>query len=158
MYLQFETKEDFLKWAQENILTPQEVTALLDCSLQAVGQSVRNGKLSALKKHERTTLFLREDVQRRASELQTLRRKYRPYDPQSFTGGMIGDKPLTAGMLIRVKELGARDLQLTQHFGENLYEARLLEDPYSPYVIRVWMTDTPPFEYEFRLDDTDPNQ
>ncbi|GMA49303.1 hypothetical protein GCM10025857_06600 [Alicyclobacillus contaminans] len=80
MYLQFNSKADFVKWAQENILTPQEVTEILHCSPQAIRQSVQNGKLQPLKKHERTTLFLREDVERRGEELQELREKYRPYD------------------------------------------------------------------------------
>ncbi|GLG01575.1 hypothetical protein Alches_16150 [Alicyclobacillus hesperidum subsp. aegles] len=80
MYLQFETKADFVRWAQENILTPQEVTEILECSLQAVRQSVQHGKLQPLKKHERITLFLREDVEARSEELKDLRAKYRPYE------------------------------------------------------------------------------
>ncbi len=80
VYLQFETKADFVRWAQENILTPQEVARMLDCSLQALGQSVRNGKLKTLKKQERVTLFLREDVEARGAELKDLRAKYRPYE------------------------------------------------------------------------------
>ncbi|WP_369699953.1 helix-turn-helix domain-containing protein [Alicyclobacillus sendaiensis] len=80
MYLQFETKADFIRWAQENILTPQEVAQMLGCSLQAVGQSVRNGKLKVLKKQERITLFLREDVTARAEKLNELRVKYRSHE------------------------------------------------------------------------------
>lgn len=80
MYLQFGTKQDFINWAKANILTPQEVTAILGISIQAVGQSVRNRKLPTLKKHERITLFLREDIEARKEKLVDLREKYRPYD------------------------------------------------------------------------------
>ena len=80
MYLQFETKEGFLKWAVENILTTTEVEELLGASKQAVRQSVKNGKLSPLKEVGRVNLYLKEDVLHRKKELNSLLKKYRPYD------------------------------------------------------------------------------
>ncbi|WP_018130206.1 MerR family transcriptional regulator [Effusibacillus pohliae] len=80
MFLQFETKEDFVRWAQENLLSPHEVANLLGVSLQAVHQSVKNGKLTPLKKEPRFSLFLKEDILNRKKELEMLRSKYRPFE------------------------------------------------------------------------------
>jgi predicted DNA-binding protein YlxM (UPF0122 family) len=80
MYLQFETKEEFIKWVQENLLSPHEVAEHLGISLQAVNRSVRTGKLNPIKQESRFSLFLREDVLKRQEELKDLRAKYRPWE------------------------------------------------------------------------------
>ncbi|UOF90742.1 DNA-binding protein [Fodinisporobacter ferrooxydans] len=80
MYLQFETKDEFIRWIQENLLSPHEVSEYLGVTPQAVNQSVKNGKLVPIKQEPRFSLFLKEDVENRKEELQTLRTKYRPWE------------------------------------------------------------------------------
>lgn len=71
---------DKRKWAYDNILTTPEAIELLGISRSRLSHLIRNGKITPLKKLGCTSLFLREDLEKKLEELIVLRKKYSPKD------------------------------------------------------------------------------
>ncbi|KOS61732.1 helix-turn-helix domain-containing protein [Lysinibacillus agricola] len=76
----FNSKEDFIKLVQTEILTSSEVLEELQISRQSLNSLVKRGKLVPIKELPRDRMFLREDVEARKEAAKELHAKYRPYD------------------------------------------------------------------------------
>ncbi|MFY0518521.1 helix-turn-helix transcriptional regulator [Lysinibacillus sp. UGB7] len=76
----FNTKDDFIKLVQSEILTTSEVLDELQISRQALNSLVKRGKLVPVKELSRDKLYLREDIESRKEAAKELHTKYRPYD------------------------------------------------------------------------------
>ncbi|MCC0758689.1 MULTISPECIES: helix-turn-helix domain-containing protein [Bacillus] len=71
---------DKRKWVHDNVLTTPEAIELLGISRARLSHMIRNGKIVPLKKLGCTSLFLREDLEKKLEELISLRKVYRPYE------------------------------------------------------------------------------
>ncbi|PGT92220.1 DNA-binding protein [Bacillus cereus] len=71
---------DKRQWARENILTTPEAIEFLGISRARLSHLIKNGKIVPLKKLGCTSLFLREDLEKKLEELIALRKIYRPYE------------------------------------------------------------------------------
>lgn len=69
---------DKRKWAYENILTTPEAIEYLGISRSRLSNMIKNGKIVPLKKQGCTSLFLREDLEKKLEELIILRAKFQP--------------------------------------------------------------------------------
>lgn len=76
----FNSKEEFIKLVQTEILTSSEVLEELQISRQSLNSLVKRGKLIPIKELPRDRMFLREDVDARKEAAKELNAKYRPYD------------------------------------------------------------------------------
>jgi len=76
----FNTKDEFIKLVQSEILTTSEVLEKLEISRQALNSLVKRGKLVPVKELSRDKLYLREDIESRKEAAKELHTKYRPYD------------------------------------------------------------------------------
>jgi len=76
----FNSKEEFIKLVQTEILTSSEVLEELQISRQSLNSFVKRGKLTPIKELPRDRMFLREDVEARKEAAKELNAKYRPYD------------------------------------------------------------------------------
>ncbi|MFJ6030588.1 helix-turn-helix domain-containing protein [Bacillus toyonensis] len=71
---------DKRKWVYENVYTTPEAIELLGISRARLSNMIRNGKITPIKKLGCTSLFLREDLEKKLEELVALRKVYRPYE------------------------------------------------------------------------------
>ena len=71
---------DKRKWAYDNILTTPEAIELLGISRSRLSHLIRNGKITPLKKLGCTSLFLREDLEKKLEEINRVAEKYSPKD------------------------------------------------------------------------------
>lgn len=69
---------DKRKWAYENILTTPGAIELLGISRSRLSHLIKKGKIVPLKKQGCTSLFLREDLEKKLEELIILRAKFQP--------------------------------------------------------------------------------
>ncbi|GAB6415609.1 helix-turn-helix domain-containing protein [Bacillus cereus] len=69
---------DKRKWAYDNILTTPEALELLGISRSRLSHLIKKGKIIPLKKQGCTSLFLREDLEKKLEELKILRAKFQP--------------------------------------------------------------------------------
>ncbi|HHB2166876.1 TPA: helix-turn-helix domain-containing protein [Bacillus cereus] len=69
---------DKRQWAKENILTTPEAIELLGISRSRLSHLIKKGKIVPLKKQGCTSLFLREDLEKKLEELIILRAKFQP--------------------------------------------------------------------------------
>lgn len=69
---------DKRQWVRDNVLTTPEAIELLGISRSRLSHLIRNGKIVPLKKLGCTSLFLREDLEKKLEELIILRKKYQP--------------------------------------------------------------------------------
>lgn len=69
---------DKRQWAYENILTTPEAIELLGISRSRLSHLIKKGKIVPLKKQGCTSLFLREDLEKKLEELIILRAKFQP--------------------------------------------------------------------------------
>jgi predicted XRE-type DNA-binding protein len=69
---------DKRQWVKFNVLTTPEAIELLGISRARLSNMIRNGKIVPLKKLGCTSLFLREDLEKKLEELIVLRKKYQP--------------------------------------------------------------------------------
>lgn len=69
---------DKREWARTNILTTPEAIEILGVSRSRLSHLIRNGKITPIKKLGCTSLFLREDLEKKLEELIILRAKYQP--------------------------------------------------------------------------------
>lgn len=58
----FQTKEDLIKFFNEEVINTADVSSLLNCSRQYVSQLVREQKLIPIKSFQRDNIFLKSDV------------------------------------------------------------------------------------------------
>ncbi|MFC9539962.1 helix-turn-helix transcriptional regulator [Lysinibacillus sp. NPDC056959] len=70
------SKEDFIKLVQSEILTSSEVLEELKVSRQSLSSLVKRGKLTPIKELPRVRLFLREDVEARKEIAKEIQAKY----------------------------------------------------------------------------------
>lgn len=78
MEYKFATTEELLDFLKEELLSAAEAAEVLDISKARLGQLVKDGKLIAVK--EQPKMFLKSVVLEKKEELESLRKKYRPYD------------------------------------------------------------------------------
>ncbi|MFJ7982595.1 MarR family transcriptional regulator [Lysinibacillus xylanilyticus] len=79
-YYSNNTKDEFIKLAQSEILTSSEVLDELQISRQALSSLVKREKLIPIKELTRDRLFLKEDVERRKEATKKFYANYPPYD------------------------------------------------------------------------------
>lgn len=60
------TEEDLFAYVRKNLVSTGEVTEILKCSRQNVGDLVKRGKLKPVREEKNNSLFLRSDVLQRA--------------------------------------------------------------------------------------------
>lgn len=80
MNYKVDSKDDFIKLVQNEVLTTSEALEILEISRQALNSLVKRGKLTPIKELTREKLFLREEILKRKKESEKLYTKYRPYD------------------------------------------------------------------------------
>ncbi|MEM5644744.1 helix-turn-helix domain-containing protein [Bacillus cereus] len=73
-------REEIEKLVHQTVLTANETANLLDVTTQRLHVLVKQGRLVPLKVVDRVSLYFREDVEKLAEELGSLRGKYRPYE------------------------------------------------------------------------------
>lgn len=67
---------DKRKWVHDNVMTTPEAIEILGISRARLSHLIRNGKITPIKKLGCTSLFLREDLEKKLEELIVLRKKY----------------------------------------------------------------------------------
>lgn len=72
----FNTKDEFIKLAQSEILTSSEVLDELQISRQALSSLVKREKLVPIKELTRDRLFLKEDIVNRKEAAKKFHAKY----------------------------------------------------------------------------------
>ena len=78
MKYEFETTEELLEFLDKELLSGAEAAELLDISKARLGKLVQDGKLLVVK--EQPKIFLKSIVLDKKKELESLRKKYRPYE------------------------------------------------------------------------------
>ena len=78
MKYEFKTTEELLEFLDKELLSGAEVAELLDISKARLGKLVQDGKLLVVKEHPK--IFLKSIVMDKKEELESLRKKYRPYE------------------------------------------------------------------------------
>ncbi|WP_336636925.1 DNA-binding protein [Lysinibacillus fusiformis] len=78
MEYKFSSIEELLEFLNEELLSAAEATEVLEISKVRLGNLVKDGKLIAAK--EQPKMFLKSMLLEKKDELETLRKKYRPYD------------------------------------------------------------------------------
>ncbi|MCU5578871.1 helix-turn-helix domain-containing protein [Bacillus toyonensis] len=71
---------DKRQWVYDNVLTTPEAIELLGISRARLSNMIKSGKIVPTKKLGCTSLFLREDLEKKLEELIVLRKKYSPND------------------------------------------------------------------------------
>ncbi|MGE7691318.1 DNA-binding protein [Lysinibacillus sp. NPDC097214] len=74
----FRSTEELLEFLNEELLSASEAAELLEISKARLGQLVKNGKLKVAK--EQPKMFLKSILLDKKDELESLRKKFRPYD------------------------------------------------------------------------------
>lgn len=69
---------DKRKWVHDNVMTTPEAIEILGISRSRLSHLIRNGKIVPVKKLGCTSLFLREDLEKKLEELIILRAKFQP--------------------------------------------------------------------------------
>ena len=69
---------DTRQWVRDNVMTTPEAIEILGISRARLSHLIRNGKITPIKKLGCTSLFLREDLEKKLEELIILRKKYQP--------------------------------------------------------------------------------
>ncbi|USL02186.1 helix-turn-helix domain-containing protein [Bacillus anthracis] len=69
---------DIRQWVHDNVMTTPEAIEILGVSRSRLSHLIRNGKITPIKKLGCTSLFLREDLEKKLEELIVLRKKYSP--------------------------------------------------------------------------------
>ncbi|MFJ5792217.1 helix-turn-helix domain-containing protein [Lysinibacillus sp. NPDC093197] len=78
MIYNFETTEELLEFLNTELLSAAEAAEVLEISKARLGQLMKDGKLKAAK--EQPKMFLKSVLLEKKDELESLRKKYRPYD------------------------------------------------------------------------------
>ncbi|MER2028873.1 MAG: DNA-binding protein [Solibacillus sp.] len=78
MNYQFTSTEELLHFLEKELLSAAEAIEILDISKARLGQLVKDGKLIAVKQQPK--MFLKSMILEKKGELESLRKKYRPYD------------------------------------------------------------------------------
>ncbi|MEQ6357755.1 DNA-binding protein [Lysinibacillus sp. M3] len=74
----FGSTEELLEFLNEELLSATEAAELLEISKVRLGQLVKDGKLKTAK--DQPKMFLKSILIEKKDELESLRKKYRPYD------------------------------------------------------------------------------
>ncbi|PEP03811.1 DNA-binding protein [Bacillus toyonensis] len=69
---------DKRQWVHDNVLTTPEALSILGVSRARMSRMIKDGKITPIKKQGCTSLFLREDLEKKLEELIVLRAKYQP--------------------------------------------------------------------------------
>lgn len=67
---------DLRQWVHDNVMTTPEAIEILGVSRSRLSHLIRNGKIVPIKKLGCTSLFLREDLEKKLEELIILRVKF----------------------------------------------------------------------------------
>lgn len=78
MEYNFKNRDELLDFLNEELLSTNEAAEILEISKVRIGHLVKDGKLEVVK--EQPKLFLKSIVLEKKEELESLRKKYRPYD------------------------------------------------------------------------------
>lgn len=78
MKYQFASTEDLLIFLNEELLSASEAADILGVSKVRIGNLVKEGKLDVAK--DQPKVFLKSVILEKKTELEELRKKYRPYD------------------------------------------------------------------------------
>lgn len=78
MIYKFENTEELLEFLNAELLSAAEAAEVLEISKARLGQLMKDGKLRAAK--EQPKMFLKSVLLEKKDELESLRKKYRPYD------------------------------------------------------------------------------
>lgn len=78
MSYKFENTEELLEFLNAELLSAAEAAEVLEISKARLGQLMKDGKLRAAK--EQPKMFLKSVLLEKKDELESLRKKYRPYD------------------------------------------------------------------------------
>ncbi|AXR16971.1 MULTISPECIES: helix-turn-helix domain-containing protein [Bacillus] len=76
----FEDKEQLLSFLHDEVLTTPEEMDVLGINKAGISKMIINGKIVPFKKMERVSLFLREDIEEKKKELESLRSIHRSYN------------------------------------------------------------------------------
>jgi len=76
----FNTRDEFIKLVQSEILTSSEVLDELQISRQALSSLVKREKLVPIKELTRDRLFLKEDIESRKEAAKKFHAQYQRYD------------------------------------------------------------------------------
>lgn len=74
----FGSTEELLEFLNAELVSAAEAAEILEISKVRLGQLVKDGKLIAAK--EQPKMFLKSMLLEKKDELETLRKKFRPYD------------------------------------------------------------------------------
>lgn len=74
----FKTTNELLEFLNTELLSTAEAIEILDISKARLGKLVKDGKLIAVKQQPK--MFLKSMILEKKEELESLRKKYRPYD------------------------------------------------------------------------------
>lgn len=74
----FGSTEELLEFLNEELLSAAEAAEVLEISKVRLGKLVKDGKLVAAK--EQPKMFLKSILLEKKDELESLRKKFRPYD------------------------------------------------------------------------------
>ncbi|AAT57260.1 MULTISPECIES: helix-turn-helix transcriptional regulator [Bacillus] len=69
---------DIRQWVYDNVYTTPEALSYLGVSRSRMSRMIKDGKITPIKKLGCTSLFLREDLEKKLEELIVLRAKYSP--------------------------------------------------------------------------------
>lgn len=78
MEYKFTSIEELLNFLNEELLSAAEAAEVLEISKVRLGQLVKDGKLIVAK--EQPKMFLKSLLLEKKDELESLRKKFRPYD------------------------------------------------------------------------------
>ncbi|OEC03020.1 DNA-binding protein [Lysinibacillus sphaericus] len=78
MKYEFSTTEELLEFLNAELLSAAEAAEVLEISKARLGQLMKDGKLKAAK--DQPKMFLKSVLLEKKDELESLRKKYRPYD------------------------------------------------------------------------------
>ncbi|MET4560739.1 putative XRE-type DNA-binding protein [Lysinibacillus parviboronicapiens] len=78
MEYKFTTTEELLTFLNDELLSAAEAAEVLEISKARLGQLVKDGKLITAK--EQPKMFLKSMLLEKKDELESLRKKFRPYD------------------------------------------------------------------------------
>ncbi|AHN22693.1 helix-turn-helix domain-containing protein [Lysinibacillus sphaericus] len=78
MKYEFSTTEELLEFLNTELLSAAEAAEVLEISKVRLGQLMKDGKLKAAK--DQPKMFLKSVLLEKKDELESLRKKYRPYD------------------------------------------------------------------------------
>lgn len=76
----FETKEELIRFVNDEIVNTSEALEILECSRQNLNKLVKSGTLVPIKEMVRDKLFFKEDILRRKEQMKKVWKVSVPYE------------------------------------------------------------------------------